>query len=66
FRVLENLDLLFALHRDLGLTPGEYRPIQHRWLEAIKPDGMTTAQLAEAVRPSRYVRGSDVLDIFGD
>jgi hypothetical protein len=66
FKVLEDLDLLFALHRDLGLTPGEYRPIQHRWLEAIKPEGITTAQLAEAVRPSRYVRGSDVLDIFGD
>jgi len=66
FRALEDLDLLFALHRDLGLTPGEYRPIQQRWLEAIKPEGITLAQLAEAVRPSRYVRGSDVLDIFGE
>jgi hypothetical protein len=66
FKVLEDLDLLFALHRDLGLTPGEYGPIQHKWLEAIQPEGITTAQLAEAVRPSRYVRGSDVLDIFGE
>jgi hypothetical protein len=32
----------------------------------IKPEGITIEELAEAVRPSRYVRGSDVLDIFGD
>ena len=65
-QLLEDLDALFAQHRDLGLTPGEYRPIQARWLNAIRPDGVTTRELAEAVQPSRYVRGSDVLDIFGD
>ena len=65
-RLLEDLDILFALHRGLGLTPGEYRPIQARWLEAIRPEGITTQELAEAIQPSRYVRGSDVLDIFGE
>jgi hypothetical protein len=66
YTVLEDLDTLFALHRGLGLTPGEYRPIQSRWLEAIRPEGITTRELAEAIQPSRYVRGSDVLDIFGE
>ena len=65
-RLLDDLDSLFAYHRGLGLTPGEYRPIQARWLAAIRPEGITTRELAEAVQPSRYVRGSDVLDIFGD
>lgn len=66
YQLLEDLDTLFAYHRGLGLTPGEYRPIQARWLDAIRPEGITTAELAEAVQPSRYVRGTDVLDIFGD
>ncbi len=66
YRTLEDLDTLFALHRSLGLTRGEYRPIQARWLSAIQPDGITTEELSEAIQPSRYVRGSDVLDIFGD
>jgi len=66
YQLLEDLDTLFAYHRGLGLTPGEYRPIQARWLAAIRPDGITTQELAEAVQPSRYVRGSDVLDIFGE
>ena len=66
YTILEDLDILFALHRGLGLTPGEYRPIQARWLEAIRPEGITTQELAEAIQPSRYVRGSDVLDIFGE
>jgi hypothetical protein len=65
-QLLDRLDTLFAYHRGLGLTPGEYRPIQARWLAAIRPEGITTAELAEAVQPSRYVRGTDVLDIFGD
>lgn len=65
-KVLEDLDKLFAMHRGLGLTPGEYRPIQKRWLALIKPEGITTSELAETIQPSRYVRGSDVLDIFGD
>jgi hypothetical protein len=66
YQTLDDLDTLFAYHRDLGLTPGEYRPIQRSWLVSIKPEGITLSELAEAVRPSRYVRGSDVLDIFGD
>lgn len=66
YKALEDLDILFALHRGLGLTPGEYRPIQAGWLEAIRPEGITTRELAEAIQPSRYVRGSDVLDIFGE
>ena len=65
-QLLEDLDLLFAMHRSLGLTPGEYRPIQKRWLEVIKPDGISAGELAEAIHPSQYVRGTDVLDIFGD
>ncbi|MFL2935736.1 MAG: hypothetical protein ACJZ7Z_03315 [Myxococcota bacterium] len=65
-QMLEDLDLLFAMHRSLGLTPGEYRPIQKRWLDVIKPEGITTGELAEAIHPSQYVRGTDVLDIFGD
>jgi hypothetical protein len=66
YKALEDLDVLFAYHRDLGLTPGEYRPIQHEWLEAIKPEGISLVELGEAIRPSHYVRGSDVLDIFGE
>jgi predicted TIM-barrel fold metal-dependent hydrolase len=66
YRLLEDLDALFRHHRGLGLVPGEYRPIQARWLAAIRPEGITTEELAEAVQPSRYVRGTDVLDIFGD
>jgi hypothetical protein len=66
YQALEDLDTLFAYHRDLGLTPGEYKPIQRSWLVDIKPEGITIEELAEAVWPSRYVRGSDVLDIFGD
>jgi len=66
YRALEDLNLLFSYHRHLGLTPGEYTPIQHQWLAAIKPDGITIEELSEAIHPSRYVRGSDVLDIFGE
>ena len=66
YKALEDLDILFAMHRGLGLTPGEYRPIQAGWLEAIRPEGISTRELAEAIQPSRYVRGSDVLDIFGE
>ena len=50
----------------LGLTAGEYRPIQHKWLAQIQPQGITVEELSEAIYPSRYVRGSDVLDIFGE
>jgi hypothetical protein len=66
YLALEDLDALFSYHRNLGLTPGEYNSIQLRWLEAIKPNGISLDELAEAIHPSRFVRGSDILDIFGD
>ncbi len=65
YTTLEDLDTLFRYHRRLGLSPGEYRRIQRDWLRSIKPDGITLDELAETIHPSRYVRGSDILDIFG-
>jgi hypothetical protein len=65
YRTLELLDDLFRYHRRLGLSPGEFRIIQDDWLRRIQPDGITLDELAEAIHPSRYVRGSDILDIFG-
>lgn len=65
YQTLEQLDELFRFHRRLGLSPGEYRPIQQEWLRQIQPDGITLDELSEAIHPSRYVRGSDILDIFG-
>ena len=65
YDTLESLDLLFRYHRRLGLSPGEYRKIQREWLREIQPDGITLDELAETIHPSRYVRGSDILDIFG-
>ena len=65
YSTLEALDSLFRYHRRLGLSPGEYRRIQREWLREIQPDGITLDELAEAIHPSRYVRGSDILDIFG-
>ena len=65
YQTLEALDRLFSAHRRTGLVPGEYGPVQRAWVEAITPDGITPDELAEAIHPSRYVRGSDVLDIFG-
>ena len=65
YRTLEQLDALFRYHRRLGLSPGEFRRIQRGWLIEIQPDGITLDELAEAIHPSRYVRGSDILDIFG-
>jgi filamentous hemagglutinin family protein len=65
YRTLELLDDLFRYHRRLGLSPGEFRRIQHNWLRQIQPDGITLDELGEAIHPSRYVRGSDILDIFG-
>jgi hypothetical protein len=65
YRTLELLDDLFRYHRRLGLSPGEFRIIQDDWLRQIQPDGITLDELAEAIHPSRYVRGSDILDIFG-
>jgi len=65
YRTLESLDALFRSHRRLGLSPGEFRRIQESWLRRIQPDGITLDELSETIHPSRYVRGSDILDIFG-
>jgi filamentous hemagglutinin family protein len=65
YTTLEDLDALFRYHRRLGLSPGEFKRIQRGWLEKIRPDGIEVEELAETVHPSRYVRGSDILDIFG-
>jgi hypothetical protein len=66
YETLDELDRLFRYHRRLGLTPGEYRAIQLDWLRQIQPEGITLDELSEAIHPSRYVRGSDILDIFGE
>ncbi len=65
YATLESLDALFRYHRRLGLSPGEFRRVQSGWLRQIQPDGISLDELAEAIHPSRYVRGSDILDIFG-
>ena len=65
YNTLDLLDTLFQYHRRLGLSPGEYRRIQENWLRQIQPDGITLDELSETIHPSRYVRGSDILDIFG-
>jgi len=65
YTTLDQLDALFRYHRRLGLSRGEYRQIQRGWLEAIQPEGISLDELSEAIHPSRYVRGSDILDIFG-
>ena len=65
YQALESLDALFRYHRRLGLSKGEYRRIQQGWLRRIQPDGITLDELSEAIHPPRYVRGSDILDIFG-
>ncbi|MEZ4333986.1 MAG: hypothetical protein R3F35_19710 [Myxococcota bacterium] len=66
YTTLEDLDALFRYHRRLGLSPGEFKRIQRGWLEKIQPEGISLDELAETVHPSRYVRGSDILDIFGE
>ena len=66
YRTLQGLAALFRHHRRSGLTPAEYRGIQKTWIEDIKPEGIGLGELAEAIHPSRYVRGSDVLDVFGE
>jgi len=65
-QALDKLDQLFGYHRRSGLAPSEYHRIQREWLAAITPEGITRDQLGQAIHPSRYVRGSDILDIFGD
>ena len=52
--------------RRSGLAPSEFERIQSEWLVAITPQGITSDQLGQAIHPSRYVRGSDILDIFGE
>ena len=64
-RLDDELDQLFRYHRRLGLSPGEFRSIQAEWLAQIQPEGITLDEFSEAIHPSRYVRGSDILDIFG-
>jgi hypothetical protein len=66
YQALHSLDLLFRHHRRSGLTPAEFGAIQREWLRQIQPEGISVAQLSELVHPSRYIRGSDVLDIFGN
>ena len=66
YQELQSLDALFRHHRRSGLTPTEYGPIQYGWLEDVLPTGISVRELSEFVHPSRYVRGSDVLDVFGD
>ena len=66
YQELQKLDSLFRHHRRSGLTATEYRRVQRAWLESIRPAGISVQELSEFVHPSRYVRGSDVLDVFGD
>ncbi len=66
YQELQKLDSLFRHHRRSGLTPTEYHAIQREWLESILPEGISLQEFAEFIHPSRYVRGSDVLDVFGD
>jgi hypothetical protein len=66
YQALHSLDALFRHHRRSGLTAAEYGSIQRDWLRRVKPEGITVDQLSELVNPSRYIRGSDVLDIFGN
>ena len=43
-------------------------PREVSWLQGLRErwgGELAPAELAQAIHPSRYVRGSDVLDIFG-
>jgi hypothetical protein len=66
YQKLQALDALFRHHRRSGLTRAEYSAIQQRWLDAIRPEGITVLELSEFIHPSRYVRSRDVLDVFTD
>jgi len=66
YQALEKLDALFRNHRRSGLVPAEFARIQHKWLLAIQPEGITLDELSQTIFPSRYVRGSDILDVFGE
>ena len=54
FRYLNRLDLLFRRLWLLGLSPGEYEPIENPWLEAIAPTGISRGELKEAIFPTRF------------
>ncbi|MFP6580383.1 MAG: hypothetical protein VCC02_11370, partial [Myxococcota bacterium] len=66
YRALEDLDALFLHQRRSGLAPAEFEHVQHAWLEEIAPDDITPAELSQAIFPSRYVRGSEILDVYGE
>ena len=66
YQTLEELDSLFRNQRTSGLVPAEFEHIQAAWLEEIRPEGITPDELSQTIFPSRYVRGSDILDVFGE
>ena len=66
YQALEELDSLFRNQRTSGLVPAEFEHIQTAWLEEIRPEGITADELSQTIFPSRYVRGSDILDVFGE
>ena len=63
---LQELDALFLHQRRSGLVASEFQHVQEAWLEEITPDGITPAELSQAIFPSRYVRGSEILDVYGE
>ncbi len=63
---LQELDSLFLHQRRSGLVASEFQHVQEAWLEEITPDGITPAELSQAIFPSRYVRGSEILDVYGE
>ena len=66
YQTLDQLDALFRHHRRSGLVTSEFTRIQHEWLVAIQPEGISLDELSQTIFPSRYVRGSDILDVFGE
>ena len=66
YRALEDLDSLFVHQRRSGLVPSEFQHIQYEWLTKVVPEGITVEELSQAVFPSRYVRGSEILDVYGE
>ena len=66
YQALQELDSLFRNQRTSGLAPSEFSHIQNPWLKEILPEGITADELSQTIFPSRYVRGSDILDVFGE
>ena len=66
YQALQELDSLFRNQRTSGLAPSEFSHIQNPWLVEILPEGITSDELSQTIFPSRYVRGSDILDVFGE